>query len=96
LERIKNEELAVDRLPASDDRHAVFKFAMSYNGYEETGSFEESAKLARAGGRATLDEIRNELFFSARASRHRDDDEFLMTYLELRPLLVAVLGLDKN
>lgn len=90
-EAIGNNELAVEMLPALDDRESVFVFAMSFNGYEYAGSFDESAKKARAMSRKTLDEIRNELFFSARASRHRGDDLFMETYQELRPHLVSIL-----
>ena len=50
-----------------------------------TASFEAAAQKARERSRSTLTEIRNELFLSARGSRHRDDDNFIDVYVELLP-----------
>ena len=75
-----------DGLPDGSDPDDVFAFAMTFNGYERLGSFEASEAAARARTRANLDDIRNELFFEARASRHRGDEHFLRTYVELLPL----------
>jgi hypothetical protein len=74
-------------LPGEDDPAAIFTFAMSFNGYEEFGSFEASAEAARQKGRRTLREIRNELFFAARASRHGGCETYVDVYRELVPLL---------
>jgi hypothetical protein len=74
-------------LPPEDDPSAVFAFAMSFNGYQHYGSFEASAGTARKAERDTLEALRNELSFSARASKHRGDDRFLETYREILPLL---------
>ena len=60
---------------------------MTFNGYEHYGSFDASAEAARAKTRDSLEALRNELFFAARASRHRGDDLFLDTYRDLLPLL---------
>jgi hypothetical protein len=79
--------MSPDQLPDPSDRNAVFDFAMSFNGYEHYGSFESSAEAAKSGRRESLDDLRNELFFEARASRHRGDDEFLRAYSELLPLI---------
>lgn len=84
---VANSELKIDLLPSPDDRNTVFRFAMLFNGYEHFGSFEAAAEQARTSSRASLTEIRNELFMSARGSRHRDDDRFLDVYKELLPLL---------
>lgn len=73
-------------LPADGDSSAIFEFAMSFNGYEHFVSFEASARAAASGDRSSLDLIRNELFFAARASRHGDDDRFVATYRDLLPL----------
>ena len=78
--------MTVGNLPDPSDRSAVFEFAMSFDGYQHYGSFEASADAAKARRRASLEDLRNELFFEARASRHRGDDEFLKTYAELLPL----------
>jgi len=74
-------------LPDKDDHAAIFRFAMSFNGYEEFGSFEASADAARSGDRSSLKMLRNELFFAARASRHSDSDRYIAVYGELLPLL---------
>lgn len=74
-------------LPPENDPAAVFAFAMSFNGYDHFGSFEASADAARARTRDSLVALRNELFFEARASRHRGDDLFLETYRDLLPFL---------
>jgi hypothetical protein len=74
-------------LPPADDPDAVFAFAMSFNGYQHYGSLEASAEAARTRARDTLEALRNELFFSARASRARDDEAYLETYRDILPLL---------
>jgi hypothetical protein len=74
-------------LPPEDDPDAIFAFAMSFDGYQHHGSLEASAEAARKAERNTLAALRNELFFSARASRARDDDRYLETYREILPLL---------
>ncbi len=75
-------------LPDPNDRDAIFEFAMSFNGYERFGSFDASAIAAGSGDRSSLELIRNELFFAARASRHGDDDQFVDLYRRLLPLFV--------
>lgn len=75
------------QLPSPDDPKAVFAYAMNFNAYEKYGSFENVSALARRAPRSCLDEVRAELFFQARASRHRGDDAFMLTYRELLPLL---------
>lgn len=74
-------------LPAEDDGRGIFAFAMSFNGYEHFGSFEASAAAAKAGDRSSLELLRNELFFTARASRHADNDRYISVYREILPLL---------
>jgi hypothetical protein len=78
---------AMPPLPDPDDSEAVFEFAMLFNGYERFGSFEACAEAAKAKRRETLDDLRNELFFEARASRHRQDEDFVEVYRDLLPLL---------
>ena len=75
------------QLPSADDPQAVFAYAMTFNAFEKYGSFENVSALARRAPRSCLDEVRAELFFKARASRHCGDDAYLRTYRELLPLL---------
>ena len=79
-------------LPPQDDPQAIFAFAMSFNGYEAFGSFEACAAAAKARRRETLEDLRNELFFACRASRHMGDDGYVALYAELRPLFERMLG----
>ena len=77
--------LSLDSLPLVDQKDAVFAFAMTFNGYEHFGSFEAAGENARTRSRATLVDVRNELFMAARASRHADNDCFIANYAELLP-----------
>ncbi len=79
-------------LPDPEDAQAIFAFAMSFNGYEHYGSFEKSSAIAKQKPRQTLDELRNELFFVARASRHVGDNRYVAVYRELLPLFRAHLS----
>ncbi len=56
-------------LPTADISE-IFSFAHSINGYEVTGSFEETASIANNPDPNSLFELRIALFFSARAFRH--------------------------
>lgn len=80
-------EMTKDDLPDINDAEAIFEFAMTFNGYEHFGSFEKCSEAANARSRSSLEDIRNELFFCARASRHRGDREFVERYAELLPYL---------
>ena len=72
-------------LPDPDDRDAVLRFALSFSGYSHHGSFEACARAAHERKRETLNDLRNELFFSQRASNHLGTNDFLHTYRELLP-----------
>lgn len=84
---IPNSALSLEHLPEPADEGAVFEFAMSFDGYEFFGSFEAAAENARARKRDSLNDLRNELFMRARASKHCDDSNLLASYRELLPLL---------
>lgn len=82
----------MEPLPDPSNPEQVFKFAMGFNAYEACGSFEAAAKIAEDAPRSTLEEVRTELFFKARAARHSNNDAALVeTYRQLRPLLEAYL-----
>lgn len=79
-------------LPDPADRQAVFAFAMTFNGYEHFGSREGAFASDRERRRSSLEDVRNELFLVARASRHGDNDDYLQRYLELLPVFQRLLG----
>ena len=85
-------DIRLNDLPDASDEQAIFRFAMTFNGYEHFGSFESCAAAARASKRSTLLEVRNELFIEARASRHRGDDNYVQTYRELLPTILSLLA----
>ncbi|MBX2848372.1 MAG: hypothetical protein KTR16_08630 [Acidiferrobacterales bacterium] len=88
---MKNEEITLRSLPAVGDLSEISKFAGSFNGYKHFGSFEATAEASLNSKRESLTELRNELFFSWRASRHGMGDEFVETYEELYPYFVKIL-----
>ncbi|WP_343622291.1 hypothetical protein [Roseateles puraquae] len=75
------------QLPPPSDPQAIFQYAMSFNAYEVYGSFEAAAEVARRAQRSSIEEIRAELFFKARAARHAGSESYVAAYAELRPLL---------
>jgi len=85
---IPDVELKIDLLPSVNNKSKVFKFAMLFNGYEYYGSLEAAGEKSRSKTRKNLTEIRNELFISARASRHRDDERYIEVYQELLTILI--------
>lgn len=79
-------------LPLQDDPKAIFAFGMTFDGYEAFGSFEACAAAAKARRRETLEDLRNELFFACRASRHMQDDAYVAFYAQLLPHFERTLG----
>ncbi len=78
----------MEPLPDPSNPEQVFKFAMGFDAYKAYGSFDAAAKIAKDAPRSSLEEVRAELFFKARASRHSANDAYLVkTYKELLPLL---------
>ena len=96
IKTIPNNELKIELLPSIDDNSKIFKFAMLFNGYENNDSLKANGKEKCARNRENVTEIRSELFFSARASRHCDDDEYLKTYKELLPILINKIKNNEN
>lgn len=83
---IPDQDLSLALLPEPDDEAAIGRFAATFDGYAHFGSLHASAEAAHARRRETLSDLRNELFFAWRASRHGAGDEFVATYAELLPL----------
>ena len=100
IEEISNEDLTLEMLPEIGDSSAIFKFGMSFNGYEHFGSLKASGdafKKFRETKRkedGTLIELRNSLFFCCRSSRHMQVDDYIDYYEELYPYLVKVVQIN--
>lgn len=80
-------------LPSLTDQKAMFEYAMSFNACEHFGSLEVACDVAKRAPRTTMEEVRAELFFKARAARHLGTDLHVKAYADLLPLLQQ-LGVD--
>jgi hypothetical protein len=85
--QVSNEELTIESLPQAGDAKQIFAFAMSFYSYRQFDSFRAATANARAKPRQTLADLRNELFVSARSSRHVGSDAYIDLYRELLPLI---------
>jgi hypothetical protein len=85
-------EIELNELPELGDETGIFAFAMTFDGYEAMGSFEAAANAAHQRKRESLEDVRNELFMAARASRHSDSKVYLAKYEELLPYLMRFLS----
>lgn len=85
-------KIELNDLPELGDETGIFAFAMTFDGYDAMGSFDEAAKSARQRKRESLEDVRNELFMAARASRHSDSKVYLAKYEELLPYLTRFLS----
>jgi hypothetical protein len=79
-------------LPDETDPEAIFRFAMTFDGSKHFGSAAAAAQAAGEKRRASLEDLRSELFFAARASRHYGDRMYIELYRELAPLFRARLA----
>ncbi|KPN64909.1 hypothetical protein SAMN04488527_10823 [Aliiroseovarius crassostreae] len=84
-------ELTKEDLPEIGDRNSILEFAAGFNGYTHFGSFGACSDAAWAKKRETLIDLRNELFFSYRASNHLGTDDFVKTYADLHPYFLRLL-----
>ncbi|MGV3553632.1 MAG: hypothetical protein ACO1OD_00070 [Croceibacterium sp.] len=84
--------MTLDDLPPERDFEAIFDFAMKFDGYTHHGSFDACARAAKSRKRDSLDALRNELFFEARASRHTGSDSLTPVYRQLVPLFRQFLA----
>jgi hypothetical protein len=78
-------------LPSVTDQAGIFAFAMSFDAYKHYGTREAVADVARRAPRSSLEELRAELFFKARAAHHLGTDLHVKTYAELLPLFQRLL-----
>jgi hypothetical protein len=79
-------------LPDETDPEAIFRFAMTFDGSRHFGSAAAAAQAAEKKRRGSLEDLRSELFFAARASRHYGDRMYIELYRELAPLFRALLA----
>jgi hypothetical protein len=71
MRSISNDRLRPDDVPSPDaDWDAIQAFALTFDGYSASGSFEACAEIANRGEAATLTELRTCLFFEQRRWRH--------------------------
>jgi hypothetical protein len=71
-------------IPGTDaDWYSISMFALQFDGYKESGSFEACAEIANSGRDKTLTDLRVCLFFEQRRWRHfgEDPDEKTMVYI---------------
>ena len=81
---IPNNKLTPDLIPTRSSTLAeVWRFALTFNGYDEWGSFEKCADVGPAHPESTLTELRTVLFFEQRCWNHfgTDPDELRMGYV---------------
>ena len=67
IKKIPNQDLRLDDIPEDvSDWEAFLKFALTINGYEVVGSFEECVEIGKAKKDDTLTNLRICLFYEAR------------------------------
>ena len=80
------DKIPLEDLPLENDRKAILIFASTFAGYEHFGSFSACADAAQAKRRATIVDLRNELFFAWRAGAHTGNSQSVVSvYSELLP-----------
>ncbi len=88
--QISNQELDLRLIPTSSaEWEEIGRFALTFNGYAENGSFEACAQIANAQMSRTLSDLRTCLFFEQRRWHHfgdtpdRDSMEYVRHLVEL-------------
>ena len=74
---ISNFDLTLQDIPGANAGMAeIWRFALTFNGYDYWGSFERCAEIANAplNASATLTELRTRLFFEQRSYRHMGEE----------------------
>lgn len=65
---------------------------MTFNDYRHFDSLEAPAAAAKAKSQDSNAQMRNKLFFPARASGHADSDAYLTQYAEMLPYFRKLIG----
>ena len=90
-EEIPNHLLTCAQIPS--DRatwQEIVRFAQTFNGYKEWGSFEQCVKIANAKSHETLTDLRTCLFFEQRRPHHSGDDPDAETMKYIQHLLASI------
>jgi len=70
---VNDRDLKLDDLPpAGSNFSLISKFAHTFDGYQEAGSFEQCAEIAKSPNPASITDLRICLFFWFRSMRHTD------------------------
>ncbi len=81
---ISNKRLRAEKMPLpAADWSEIQRFALTFDGYEHWGSFDQCAEIANAQRHDTLTDLRTCLFFEQRRWRHFGfaPDEGSMIYI---------------
>lgn len=81
---IPNDKLTPDLIPTrTSSLDEIWRFALTFQGYEEWGSFELCADIANSRLNSSLSELRTCLFFEQRRWNHLriEPDDDMMEYL---------------
>jgi len=71
VQQIPNREISLEHVPPSDsDWSTIAAFALTYDGFTASGSFERCAEIANDHRHDTLSDLRTCLFFEQRRWRH--------------------------
>ena len=84
MRTISNKDLIREDVPSpSADWGTIERFALTFDGYKEWGSFEKCAEVANNRSHSDLTELRTCLFFEQRRWRHfgQEPDKQTMKYI---------------
>jgi hypothetical protein len=75
MKAISNQDLTIEDVPLPDSAFdEIARFAYTFGGYEQVGSFEQCAEIANQRKHDTLTQLRACLFFEQRRARHTGQD----------------------
>lgn len=94
METIPNDRLTRDMVPRSNaDWSTIQEFALTFDGYQENGSFDACAEIANAHKHETLGDLRTCLFFEQRRWRHFGESPDGDALRYIRSLVKAIRGM---
>ena len=100
MQPIRNADLILEQIPSSQsDWKDIEQFALTFDGYQASRSFETCAEIANNRRGSTVSELRTSLFFEQRRWRHfgATPDQESMVYIrsiieQIRQKLVSELN----